>query len=231
MANKIRTQTLDIFEPIAKKYDFLNRLFSLHFDTIWRKTLVWNVQKNIKNRYNINLLDIGCGTGDIIKYFKKYSKIKFSSITGIDISTNMLNIANKTIDNCSFLKADATNLPFKNSFFDIIATAFVIRNINNLNLLFTEIYRVLKNDGIFAFLEFSIPKNYLQKTIFINYLHLWIKNIGDYYTKSKSYTHLSKSIIEFDKINLINILTQLNFNMIRYQHLTNGIVQLGIFKK
>ncbi len=221
-----------IFEPIADQYDFFNRFFSMHFDTIWRKILVSNVQKSIVTIKNTNLLDIGCGTGDVIKTFKSFTKIDFSHIVGIDTSIAMLNrfIHNNNC-NAILLKADGTNLPFQNESFDIITTAFVIRNINNLNLLFSEIYRVLRKNGIFAFLEFSLPKNRLQKNIFINYLNFWIKNIGDYFTHSKSYSYLSETIIQFAKINLQDILTQLNFSMVKYQYLSGGIVQMGIFKK
>lgn len=205
-------------------------------DTTWRKILVRNVQKNIDRKDGINLLDIGCGTGDIIESFITYSNIKFSNIIGVDISEAMLNLfitkrRYLKINNCYILKADATNLPFKDNSFDVVATAFVIRNIENITALFTEIYRILSHNGIFVFLEFSLPKNYFQKKLFINYLDLWIKNIGDFFTNSKSYTYLTNSIKTFAKINLVDILVGLNFKMLRYQYLTNGIVQLGIFKK
>lgn len=224
--------TNHIFEPIVNQYDFFNRFFSLHFDTIWRKILVSNVQRSVTTNANNSLLDIGCGTGDIIKTFKSNTKIHFSHTVGIDISATMLKrfMKNKDCD-ATLLKANGTNLPFKNKSFDIVSMAFVIRNINNINLLFNEIYRVLKKDGIFIFLEFSMPKNYIQKRIFINYLNLWVQNVGDYLTNSKSYSYLSKTIVEFAKINLVNILAQLNFTMIKYQYLTGGIVQLGVFKK
>lgn len=221
-----------IFEPIANQYDFFNRFFSMYLDTIWRKTLVSNVQKSIVNIKNNYLLDIGCGTGDVIKAFKSNTKIELSNIVGIDTSTAMLKIfMNNNNYDAVLLKADGINLPFRNEFFDIVSIAFVIRNVNDINLLFNEIYRVLKKGGIFAFLEFSLPKNRLQKNIFINYLNLWVKNVGDYFTNSKSYSYLSKTIIQFAKINLVDILTQLNFSIIKYQYLTGGIVQMGIFKK
>ncbi len=225
-----------IFDPIAKYYDFLNRFFSLNIDKFWRKTLLNEVRKNINSAVNLNLLDLGCGTGDLLKLFYEHSGMQFSNIIGIDISYNMLEICKKNIrdnnmHNCFTVQADACKMPFPDNFFDIVVCAFVIRNINNIDTVFKEIHRVLKEGGIFSFLEFSLPKTYFLRSIFRNYLNLWIKNVGDFLTKSRSYSFLTNSIVVFDKIDLQQYLNKGGFKIIKFFYLTNGIVQLGVVKK
>jgi demethylmenaquinone methyltransferase / 2-methoxy-6-polyprenyl-1,4-benzoquinol methylase len=223
-----------IFNPIATKYNFLNRLFSLNLDRSWRRILVYKTMKNLPQKKELNILDLGCGTGDVLKAFASFGSSSIKNAIGIDISEKMMEIFLKDIRynsmNMLLAKADGIALPFHDNFFDIVASAFVIRNIYNIRSLFMEIKRVLRPKGIFSFLEFSIPKNLFQKNIFKNYLYL-IKKIGDTVTSTRSYSHLSSSIIQFHNLNLKQILCDLGYKIVGFFYLVGGIVQLGVFKK
>jgi len=130
-----------MFDTIAPKYDFLNRLLSLGQDIYWRKIIAASVGSAK------NLLDAACGTGDVaFEITKQHKKIK---IYGTDFSEEMLLIAQKKKDitdckNLFFVAADALLLPFANNCFDAVTIAFGIRNIENKKRVLTEFIRVLK---------------------------------------------------------------------------------------
>ena len=53
---------------------------------------------------------------------------------------------------------DSENLPFGDNSFDAITVAFGVRNFENLEKGLSEIFRVLKPNGILVILETSVPK-------------------------------------------------------------------------
>lgn len=106
----------------------------------------------VKLSENSKILDIGFGNG----YFTKliYKKIK-CSIYGIDISGDMIKTASKKnkrgIQNGDIHLSigDCCQLEFENNSFDIVTTMNTIYFWKDTLQGLTEIYRVLKNDGIF----------------------------------------------------------------------------------
>ena len=62
-----------IFQSIAYKYDLMNDLMSFGLHRRWKRKFVDLIDLNLKNR-NI-ILDLGCGTGDIISQINNKSKL------------------------------------------------------------------------------------------------------------------------------------------------------------
>ena len=98
-----------MFDDIAPKYDFLNHFLSLGIDIFWRKKFIRKL--NIEN--GTKVLDVACGTGDVCFKILKHHAV---SVIGLDLSSNMINLANqkagkKNQDNITFLQGDAENLP------------------------------------------------------------------------------------------------------------------------
>ena len=96
-------------------------------------------------------LDVGCGTGNLAEQLLKLMNLE---IIGIDISLPMLEVAREK--SLEVIYADVANnrLPFRESYFDIITATYVIHQISNLELLFSECHRVLK-DGTLVLLTSS----------------------------------------------------------------------------
>ncbi len=110
-----------------------------------------------------NVLDLACGAGTTSFYLSnKYD----CNITGIDISTSLIGIANNRLkeskNKVKFEVANAIKLPFPDNTFDfVIAQAFFIL-IDEKHKALNEIYRVLKPNGYFGSLElswFTTPTN------------------------------------------------------------------------
>jgi ubiquinone/menaquinone biosynthesis C-methylase UbiE len=102
--------------------------------------------KFIKNK---TVLDVGCGFGWNESVFSKYSPKK---IIGVDSSEETLDIARKFKHHaCSFKKASALELPFKDNTFDTVMSWEVLEHIpkNTEEKMFSEIFRVLKPSGNF----------------------------------------------------------------------------------
>lgn len=114
-------------------------------------SFVFVLKKNKLKKEKI--LEIGCGNGRDSIYFANNGL----NIIGIDLSTNALKLAkknkilrvkNKRFQNLiTFKKADAEKLPFSNDYFGGIYSVGVLHS-TNLKKSFSEIYRVLKKNGI-----------------------------------------------------------------------------------
>lgn len=102
---------------------------------------------NIKNK---TILDIGCGFGS---HAKKLSKLGAKKIIGFDNCKEFIDYAeSQGIPNCKFFVGDIDKkFKFKNNSFDIALASLVVFYSKNLKKLFSEVFRVLKKKGVFAF--------------------------------------------------------------------------------
>lgn len=106
-----------------------------------RNIIFTQIGKFIGNKNNLTILDIGCGTGIVIKRLEEYG-----NVFGIDISSEAISFCRKRgIKN--IIKADTTNLPFNDNTFDLITVLDVLEHIKHEGVAISEIYRVLKKNG------------------------------------------------------------------------------------
>src|SRR3989304_4836923 len=137
-----------MFGRLADQYDLLNRLISFHFDTFWRKKAV---EALALRRRDPVVLDLGSGTGD--PSLTAAREIKDGTIIGLDFSLRMLQLAQEKKRRLpygrrtAFILGSALAPPFKDEVFDAVMTAFVLRNIPDLNLFFRQAYRLLRPGG------------------------------------------------------------------------------------
>ena len=116
-------------------------------------------------RDDLNVLILGCGTGNDIKIISKYSK----SITICDIDQNALNSIKYDVEK---VNADVTNLSFEDSSFDLIISFDVFEHIDNDQKCIDECFRVLRKGGN---LVFTVPS---CKFIFSSYDSFFITFVG-----------------------------------------------------
>ena len=92
-----------------------------------------------------DLLDIGCGTGNLLSLIS--SKYK-SNLTGIDLSPEMLEIAhNKLGKKADLILGDSENLPFEPESFDMIICTDSFHHYPRPNHVLKGIRKVLKPGG------------------------------------------------------------------------------------
>lgn len=105
-----------------------------------------------------DFLEVGCGSGVVSKYFARSYHF---SVTGIDIDPEQIKLAAKDthgIPNTRFLEADATDLPFEDSSFDIVLSFGVMHHIYNWLGAIKEIKRVLRIGGYLIYADLIYPK-------------------------------------------------------------------------
>lgn len=102
----------------------------------------------------LKILDIGCGygrlTGEILKINNK------AQVFGIDISKNSINLYNTKFPKAHGKVADMRDLPFKDSFFDVVISATSLMYMvskRDQAKAFGEMFRVLKKKGRFVIIE------------------------------------------------------------------------------
>ena len=145
-----------LFDEISPYYDFLNNIISFFTHYLFKIIAI----KDLKIKNNSKILDLACGSGDITKIISKISPN--TNVIGLDFSSEMLKIARKKNPNKKFILGDATDLKFGESEFDYITIFFGLRNIQNRTVAISEIYRVLKNGGLFLHFDFG-EDNLLSK--------------------------------------------------------------------
>lgn len=223
-----KSQVKNMFNNIAKNYDFLNHTLSFGMDFYWRKKAI----KKLKNNPQ-KILDVATGTAD---FAIAASKLKKAKIIGVDISEKMIEIGEKKIkkkglDNQIKLQlADSEQLPFEDDYFDAITAGFGVRNFENLKKGLFEMFRVIKRDGIVVILEPSKPKIFPIKQIYNLYFHQILPFFGRLISKNKNaYNYLPDSVDAFpDNGKFVDILKEVGFSKTKFVPLTFGIISLYI---
>ncbi|MFK7772055.1 MAG: class I SAM-dependent methyltransferase [Saprospiraceae bacterium] len=105
---------------------------------------------------NTRLLDVGCGIGGPARMLAdEYG----CQVTGIDLSQEFIRTATnlseliKLSDKTNFVCGDATELPFENKSFDVVWTQHVQMNVKDKKKFYSEINRVLTDEGIFLYYD------------------------------------------------------------------------------
>lgn len=214
-----------VFSNIHRRYDLMNSLFSLGIDSSWRKEAAAEALLD-KEKYRI--LDTGCGTGELTIALLREAKSngKEVEVEGIDINDDMLEVARKKINSkglgeIKLSLCDALNLNYKNSSFDVVTSAFALRNFDDLDRYVGEVKRVLKKDGKFVFLEMGMPEKGAWRYFFRIYLR-FVK-LGGRLTGKNAYSWLVYSIMNFDKKRLHSILREKGFRDIKEKRLTTQL--------
>lgn len=93
------------------------------------------------------ILDIGCGSGEAVKYLTS----KGLKVCGIDLSKNLLYEARRISPQSKFIQMDLRNLSFQNNSFDGIVSIGAHLHISKKDLpnALNECHRVLKSNGTF----------------------------------------------------------------------------------
>jgi len=89
---------------------------------------------------DLSILDIGCGNGEIISYFKKNNNKTYS--------VDVLDQRSKKAMIDVYKIVDSAELPFESEFFDVIISNHVVEHISDQNIHMQEIYRCLKKNGV-----------------------------------------------------------------------------------
>jgi demethylmenaquinone methyltransferase/2-methoxy-6-polyprenyl-1,4-benzoquinol methylase len=218
-----------MFDHIYKRYDLLNRLFSLGQDIRWRRHL----SRLIDGNRDRELLDLATGTGDVAFSLLKHNP-GIAHAFGCDMAWNMLRLGKQKAvkkNLCArigFLQGDANHVPFLNDTFDVVTMAFGIRNVSDPGRVLDEIWRVLKKEGSALILEFSLPANTFLRKFHLFYLRYIIPPLGALISRDKyAYRYLGQTIESFPYGDSFGRSMQAaGFRRVSFTPLTFGVVTI-----
>ena len=215
-----------MFSDIAPRYDLLNHLLSCNIDRLWwRRTA--RIFAYILRRDETRALDLCCGTGDMAKALRKQTPR--AQIIGIDFSRGMLTRGRRKFDaHCvSAVESDALHLPFRDRSFDVVVSAFGLRNLANYDAGLREIHRVLRPDGEIGVLDFSEPGGLLGK-VYGFYFRKVLPRIGTLISGvTGPYSYLPASVSRFPAPNaLLERMSAIGYTDVQWQPYSFGIAGL-----
>lgn len=164
------------------------------YDTNENKTRDLDTKSTIKTltKYDFkNVLELGCGTGKNTSWLLNKAEL----IIGLDFSQGMLDIAKKKITDhrVEFKKADLTkDWEIENQFADLVTSSLTLEHIEDLNHVFNQANKKLKENGLFfiselhPFKQYSGSKARYETGNGIEELSVYTHHISDYIENAES---------------------------------------------
>lgn len=223
-----------MFDHIASTYDSVNRILSFRQDVRWRKI----VARTVPTEANIAVLDVATGTADLLITIGEMCP-QVTRAVGVDIAENMLSCGEKKICELGLSsrmhveKGDARKLPFGDQQFDVVTIAFGIRNVVGIEGALQEMKRVLKPGGRLIILEFSLPKNWFFRMVYLCYFRYALPFIGGMLARNiGAYRYLNRTVEEFFSVEAFSeLLSTSGFNSITATSLSFGIATMYSARK
>lgn len=138
-----------------KKAANYENTFDGKFTDSFKAELIEKVR--LKEGYKV--LDVACGTGELLNGLKKKCSIVG---TGIDISDKMVEVAGERHKDLTFMVSSCVPLPFEDSSFDVLTVSAAFHHFPKPENFAREAFRVLKSDGILYIAEVSVPEGLRQ---------------------------------------------------------------------
>ncbi len=219
-----------MFDAIAPTYDFMNTVMTAGAHHLWRRTTA----RQIVADDPLVVLDLACGTGDL-SFAVMQEAMAPCTILGADFSRPMLNLAQEKHGNLPehrfpivFLQANVLSLPLPDASIDVITNAFLLRNLVDLDVLFSECLRVLRPGGKFITLEITHPPVPVFRSAFALYFNNVVPVLGNLLVRhQEAYTYLPTSLQSFPNApNLAEAMRASGFTDVSYRYLGLGTVAL-----
>jgi demethylmenaquinone methyltransferase/2-methoxy-6-polyprenyl-1,4-benzoquinol methylase len=223
-----------MFDAIAGRYDFLNRVLSAGIDRRWRKRAIASLDLTGRER----VLDLCTGTGDLALAAVD-ARPGARRVVGIDFAGAMLAIGRDKVraraltSTVSLVRGDATRVPVADASVDAVTVAFGIRNVEHTAGACAEMHRVLTPGGRLAVLEFAMPQTPVIGTLYRWYFNTVLPAVGRLISKhNAAYGYLPASVSAFaSPSEFEGMLQRAGFADVRSRPLTFGIVNLYTARK
>ncbi len=223
----------EMFDTIAPRYDFLNRLLSLGIDQRWRRFAVRQIRCSATGR----VLDVATGTGDVALAIAAATPATVT-VTGIDFSPQMVGLGVEKVTSSPYAGritlqvAPCEAIPFADDTFDSATIAFGIRNVVDRLSGLREMCRVLKPGGRVVILEFSNPRSRLFKALYNFYFLRVLPVIGGLFSTFSAYKYLPDSVLEFPpQEEFKRTMAEAGFRNVVHHDLTFGIATVYVGEK
>lgn len=188
-----------MFDAIASKYDFVNRVLSLGMDQSWRRRAVRSL--GLGDGDGKTVLDLATGTADLAIMIA--GMLPKASVIGIDPSVGMLAVGKNKVAEASLdgridlREGDAQSLDLPDRSVDGVTMAFGIRNVPDRPRALREMARVTRPGGRVAILELSEPRDGAMGALARFYVRGVVPRVGGALSGKREYRYLQESIAAF----------------------------------
>jgi demethylmenaquinone methyltransferase/2-methoxy-6-polyprenyl-1,4-benzoquinol methylase len=218
-----------MFTRIAGRYDLMNSLMTGGRHHAWRRVATAAVAQAPPGP----VLDLATGTGDFAFALREAYPRRF--VVGADFSEAMLRHADvkrkaRGQGGVALLAADALALPFADRTFACVTSAFLLRNLADLEAGLAEMRRVTLPGGLVAALEITRPGVRGWDAMFGLYFNRVVPLIGAVVARDRAaYTYLPQSVERFvTPPQLAQMMERTGLRNVRYQRLGLGTIAIHV---
>lgn len=224
-----------MFDAVPRRYDLINRLFTLRLDERWRRRAARACLADGPRR----VVDLACGTGDLALRIARMAE-PVTEVIGADFSEPMLEVARAKAqarglaERAAFIWADAAGLPFEDESVDAIGITFGFRNLTWKNphaqRHLAELLRVLSPGGRLVVVESSQPRSAALRSVVHWYQRAVVARLGGALSGQKNaYRYLAESAKRFyDADQVDGLLAGAGFESIEHKLLLRGVAALHV---
>ncbi len=215
-----------MFSRIARRYDLMNGLMTLGMHHAWRR---------VAARLTIPAppgpaLDLATGTGDLALELRRVHPHRV--IVGADFSLGMLEVAREKVRAAEaqarvrLAAADALVLPFADRTFACVTSAFLLRNLADLEQGLREMQRVTRAGGRVVALEITQSTRPGFTPLFRFYFHRVVPRVGQIVGGDReAYTYLPQSVDRFlAPQELAGLMERIGLREVSYRPLALGTI-------
>jgi demethylmenaquinone methyltransferase / 2-methoxy-6-polyprenyl-1,4-benzoquinol methylase len=218
-----------MFTRIAGHYDLMNSLMTAGRHHAWRRAAARAAVAGPGGP----VLDLAAGTGDLALAIRALDAGR--PVVGLDFSEGMLREARRKLtgrgaDGVALVAADALRLPFPDGAFPCVASAFLLRNLEDLPAGLREMRRVTAAGGRVVSLDITRPGLPGWEPLFRFYFHRLVPAMGGLVAGDRqAYTYLPHSVDRFvSPRELDRLLVDAGFRDVRHRRLGLGTIALHV---
>ena len=216
----------EMFSRIAGRYDLMNGLMTFGMHHAWRRVAA----RQTIPAPDGPALDVATGTGDLALELLEIHPHR--TIVGVDFAQDMLRVARQKIERADqrghvhLATADALHLPFGPRTFACVTSAFLLRNLADLEAGLAEMKRVMRPGGRVVALEIAQPTLPGFVPVFRFYFHQVVPRVGGLVGGDReAYTYLPQSVDRFvSPAALVALMEKVGFKAVTFRRLGMGTV-------
>jgi len=225
-SEEFATQVRGMFDRIAGVYDLMNSAMTAGLHHQWRQRAVDRAEAGPGS----DALDVCCGTGDLALELRRRIGPD-GRVVGCDFSEPMLELARRKSGEqalpVEFGWADALDLPYGETSFDVVTIGFGARNLADLERGLAEMARVLRPGGRLAILEITRPLREPLAAFYSLWFDRIVPVIGTFAGNPEAYSYLPNSVRSFPEPQaLAEMIEAAGFDRIRWLLLAGGIIAI-----